>query len=112
MSLPESIREKWDLPKHVQELYKAAFHAEVEWHIFDVFGYESAVLSELEWKELYAMFCHEDAHASPGLNWISACRAFARFVKAKGGADKFGMRDVEFAEWEPCSEPFNYVDME
>jgi cation transport regulator ChaB len=39
MSLPESTREKWDLPKHVQELYEEAFHAEVEWHIFDVFGY-------------------------------------------------------------------------
>jgi hypothetical protein len=112
MELPEGMRENWDLPKHVQDLYEAAYHAEVAWHIFDVFGYETGVLSERDRRELYAMFCHEDANSTHGLNRVSACNAFARFVKAKGGAAEFGMKDAELADWQPCGEPFNWVDMD
>jgi hypothetical protein len=112
MELPEDIREKWNLPKHVQDLYQDAIDAELAWHILEVFGYETGVLDDQDYQQLYAMFCHEQAHSDCKLNRIAACRAFVRFVKASGGASVFEMKEEWLADWEPCSEPFNCVDFE
>jgi len=99
MKLPEDIRERWNLPKQIMDLYQAAYEAEVAWHIFDVFGYDTSVLSNdnLDW--LYAMFCHEDANTTHGLKRVSACTAFTKFVTANGGAIKFGLKPAQFADW-------------
>ena len=106
MDLPEPIREQWNLPQHVLDLQQDATEAEINWHIFSVFGYEVAGLEDDWLDRLYRMFHHEAAHSDHGPNRISACKAFARFVDVNGGPKEFGIRPSALLEWPPCDEPF------
>jgi hypothetical protein len=112
MDYSERLREQWSLPQDILDQQGDAIAAEVWWHIFDVFGYETGVLKPEECGILYHRFCHEDAHSDHGLRRISACNAFAWFVNAFGGPAKFGMTPSQIAEWRPTQEPFDVLDFE
>jgi hypothetical protein len=90
MTFSERLREQWSLPQEILDQQEDAIAAEVWWHIFDVFGYETGVLNADECKLLYRRFCHEDAHSDYGLRRISACNAFAWFVAFCGGRKSSG----------------------
>ena len=107
MDYSERLREQWSLPQEILDQQADAIAAEVWWHIFDVFGYETGVLKTQELDLLYRRFCHEDAHSDHGLRRISACNAFAWFVTEFGGPETFGMRQSEIDKWCPTAKPFN-----
>lgn len=112
MSEQERWREMWDLPEEFLDMHEDAIAAEVGWHIFDVFGYETGVLESQDWTILLRMFYHEHANQSESIYRTAACRAFSRFVDTFGGVDAFGLRPDVVADWIPCEKEFEMLDFD
>lgn len=112
MDWPERVKEAFDLPQEILDYQEDAQAAEVWWHIFDIFGFETGVLEPVECRLLYQRYCHEKAHSDNDLRRTSACKAFAWYVRQYGGPELFGLRKSQIDEWIPTTEPFNYVQFE
>lgn len=108
MKITEEWLEQYALPNRIRRLYAKADRENVIWQIYDVFGYYIGELSKDDFNELYRMYFHEEMHADHKLVRVSACNAFARFVRCNGGAAAFGLRDAQFADWQPCDRPFGF----
>jgi hypothetical protein len=108
----ERWREMWGLPKDVLSQIEDAIAAEVWWHIFDVFGYETGVLEEEDLDLLYKMFVHESVNCESELYKPAACRAFVRFVTVSGGPEVFALSDQHVSEWVPTEAPFSAVSID
>lgn len=98
----ERDRELWNLPQWLQDQRDDCTSAEVWWHIFEVFGYETGVLTPTQLDELFRMFIEEQARATESSYRPSSCRAFVRFVRENGGPESFGLKGVDLFEWVPA----------
>jgi len=99
-ALTPRLREKFNLPDHVLDLYRVAKTAEICHHIFEGCGFDITSIDCIDHDEIVNGVMDDENHSDESDSLFSlSMRSFARHVAANGGEANFGLTEHSLSDW-------------